>query len=1249
MKWITTLDIREWPDRKKRHSEENVPVLLRKLIYASIDKEDILELDITGGDSILYSGYDGYANIIKGNSFLPSGKIVFEIGTDDAIKGKADNDYNGRTNNPGEIIPSETTFIFVTPRLFSNGRKWADEKRKEGIWVDVRVINATLLEQWLEYSPSVGEWMAKELLLRFPSDVIGLNTFWESKFPNDTDIKIHPNIVLGGRENETLALLERCSFEGATIISCDSSNESIYFIVATLINSDESEKFTSRTVIISTEQHISSLLSIKERLIIIPTYYNREVIDALITVGHTVIIPIDKNSKPERYISIDIESTDEREFDHALELSGFNREKVRLLAGQSLRDVNVLRYILEYENTPPDWSSTDNLNDVIPLLLINSWDESYEIDRWALEELSKRNYKEDISKVVARFKDTLIKKADNKHFVSSPKLVFHLLKKKIPDLYFENFKGIAVNILTDINPFVKMSDNERFMAQYYGKKANCSRIIKKGLCHTLIFISKSDSIINRVPAKVWVDNVIAEVLQSDNTDVWKTLDDVLDLLVEASPEVFLYSLDHNLNNNTATIKGVFVVEQSFGLFNNHYHNSLLWALEKTAWNIRYFEKSISCLIKLASIDPGGSTINRPINSLKGIYSPWLPQTFVNAEIRIKVLSKFVIDFSNEVFEICKSILNYNGTVFPNEKPYFESDNLEKHSESYADMHLSQKGAFEIVNKIDNISENDLISLLWSIYKVFKETKILIIQLIKERANKEMTELWESLGRLISGELSERRNRDQLDSDTLGLLKDLHAYFAPEDPFIKVQRWFNDPWTYILFEQNDLKEDEIYDEDVKHKIRVSIVKELIDSHGLDTFVKKSKLYKLQYYVGNTIADLLHTDDSIITYFKSNLGDNLNPQAVSGFAYRKVYNEGLEWAFKYFKKLMNLRFVDSYAILSGLHTKTEVIDFIEDQTDEDKDFFWRYCSPIYPEADEKQSLLIINGLEKTGRIHHLFFFLNNNREKIKTRILLDTLLNFGYGKFTSTDNLQVDSFKVKSLLKELQSREDKDNQLLLTLELMFFDIFDEYSNKMPKTINYALSTDPAFVLELLTYTFKPEKGDTKQQYEEKNEMNGEFAFKMYKIWSSWDKFVDKNGDRVVIDDQTKLFISKSRELAQNASRLTFLDSKFGEILASFLINVDQSLNTEVMGILQEINSSKMFSSFEARLYNGPSGAYFSSMDGGKTELGKAKKYRDLAAETRFEYSIVAACFERIADSFERSAQHWKLRSIEMKLER
>ena len=122
-----------------------------------------------------------------------------------------------------------------------------------------------------------------------------------------------------------------------------------------------------------------------------------------------------------------------------------------------------------------------------------------------------------------------------------------------------------------------------------------------------------------------------------------------------------------------------------------------------------------------------------------------------------------------------------------------------------------------------------------------------------------------------------------------------------------------------------------------------------------------------------------------------------------------------------------------------------------------------------------------------------------------------------------------------------------------------------------------------------------------------------------------------------------------MAQNVNRLTFLDSKFGEIFAISLLNSDGSLNKDVMGLIQEINSQYMISPFEARLYNGPSSAYFTAMDGGKTELSNAQKYRDLADEIRFEYSVVADCFERLADRFEQSAQHWKLRSIEMKLER
>ncbi len=1250
MQWITANEIRQWPEHLKKHSEENVPVLLRKLIYASIEKEKILELDITGGDSIAYSGYDGYANLLKGNSFLPAGKIVFEIGTNKAITKKADDDYAARIKTPGAVNPSETTFIFVTPRLFSNSKEWANKKRKDKIWSDVRVINAPLFEQWLEECPAVGEWVAKELLLKFPLDVIGLNTFWNNKFPNDSDVKIHPQIVLGGRDYENKTLIERCSKKEATTVSSDSSNESMYFIVAALLNCDKPEEFTSRTIIVNSEQDISYFLSLKERLIIIPTYYNREIVDALIEAGHTVIFPTDNIRRPERYICIELSSIDERQFDNALELSGFNREKVRYLAGQSLRDINVLRYILEYDTIPLDWSEHEDVDILIPLVLLNSWDENYEIDKWAMQEMSKINYKDYISKVIARFNDKIIKKAGSKYYVAGPKLVFHVLKKILSDNYFENFKGIAINILTDVNPFVKMSANERFMAPYYGIRANCSINLKKGLCQTLNIISKSDILIDGIQAKFWVETVISEILQSDNTDLWKTLNDVIDMIAEASPIAFLNSLEHHLNSNPNAIEGVFVDKAIFFIFSEQYHTNLLRALEKTSWQDSYFDKSISCLLKLAQIDPGGSLSNRPINTLKNIYNPWVPQTYVKVNNRLRILSKLVDKFPKEIFEICFGILNYSETVFPNEKPYFEPDNVKVNPESFADMNMSQKGALEIINKIATIAEIDLISLIWSIHKVSNEIKLLIIQLITERANKGMIELWESIGRLISGELFKRHRSNKLNGNILDMIKKLYDSLSPEDSFIRVQRWFNDPDTYILYEHITQNEYEEYDEKIRHKIRVDIIRKLVESYGLDMFIKKSKQYKEQYYVGNSISDILHTEEEILKYFKANLGKNLNVLAVSGFTFRKVHNEGLEWAIKYFRKLLDLGFDDAYTIMSGIHTNVEVIDFIETQTDGDKDTFWRHCSALYPDATENQSKIILNGFKKNGRIHHFIYFLYLNRKKIDHETLLDGLLKFGNGSLKSTDNLQVNAFHVKCLLEDLQSREEKDIRSLLTLELMYYDLYFGYSKKMPNTINHALSTDPRFVVELLKLTFQPEKMDVMDQVANKNEMSIDLAIKMHKIWSSWVEFVDDKGDRIEsISENLKEHILDSRELAKKNHRLSMMDSKFGEILAGLLINKDQTLNKDVMSILQDINAESMLSSFEARLYNGTSGVFFTAMDGGKTEINKASRYRRLADETRFEYSIVASCFERIAKNFERSALHWKLRSMEMKLDR
>ena len=67
------------------------------------------------------------------------------MGCNRDVKGKADSDYEKRKVNLLGVEPSETTYVFVSPRPWTKNKKWCDEKRKEGFWKDVRGYNAANL------------------------------------------------------------------------------------------------------------------------------------------------------------------------------------------------------------------------------------------------------------------------------------------------------------------------------------------------------------------------------------------------------------------------------------------------------------------------------------------------------------------------------------------------------------------------------------------------------------------------------------------------------------------------------------------------------------------------------------------------------------------------------------------------------------------------------------------------------------------------------------------------------------------------------------------------------------------------------------------------------------------------------------------------------------------------------------------------------------------------------------------------
>src|SRR5687768_13255297 len=114
MKWIDAGDIKYWVTAKRRHCEETLPELVRRLISATATT--IAKIDFPSGDSVTTGGWDGVLNTPSISPFFPSGVSGWEIGVDKTPGKKAKSDYDIRSADPHGLKKEESTFVFVTPR-----------------------------------------------------------------------------------------------------------------------------------------------------------------------------------------------------------------------------------------------------------------------------------------------------------------------------------------------------------------------------------------------------------------------------------------------------------------------------------------------------------------------------------------------------------------------------------------------------------------------------------------------------------------------------------------------------------------------------------------------------------------------------------------------------------------------------------------------------------------------------------------------------------------------------------------------------------------------------------------------------------------------------------------------------------------------------------------------------------------------------------------------------------------------------
>ena len=175
MKLVTRDDIEQWAERV--NSKFDLPYLIARLVRATTPTST--QSNFPSGSAAYIGGWDGEVKCKEDTAYVPAGISLYEFGTEDNPKGKADEDYEKRKKDTLGYDAKESTFSFITPKHWKFKAKWITNKKKEGFWKDVKVYDSVDLEQWLDNALAVARWFSAQIK-SYPFDgIMTADEFWE--------------------------------------------------------------------------------------------------------------------------------------------------------------------------------------------------------------------------------------------------------------------------------------------------------------------------------------------------------------------------------------------------------------------------------------------------------------------------------------------------------------------------------------------------------------------------------------------------------------------------------------------------------------------------------------------------------------------------------------------------------------------------------------------------------------------------------------------------------------------------------------------------------------------------------------------------------------------------------------------------------------------------------------------------------------------------------------------------------------
>ena len=357
---VRTSDFERWADYAEAKTE--LPEIVKQLVFAAGRQ---VETNIFKSREENYnSGWDGIVHNNKAHQFIPEGESYWEIGTNKRYQKKAEEDYNKRTKQTKRETRKNSTFVFVTPRLWTKKGEWEKSFLKHGEWKNIKVIDRTDLSDWINQYPIQKYIFLKRYLNISVDGISDLDSKWEiwskATSPNMPAYLYNLEIAKHKQRFKNWAKGEP---ERSFVIAADSELEGLSFLKCLL---DEEDLLFAKIkcVVFSKSESIFPFVSKDKECIAIIS--GSELADTCLGCGCTKVIQIITRGMPVDHIDISLGLLDYNSLmAFASENKGRNIEAIARHCGYSR---TLIRQALSKSSKAPKWIGNERNIEIVKIL-----------------------------------------------------------------------------------------------------------------------------------------------------------------------------------------------------------------------------------------------------------------------------------------------------------------------------------------------------------------------------------------------------------------------------------------------------------------------------------------------------------------------------------------------------------------------------------------------------------------------------------------------------------------------------------------------------------------------------------------------------------------------------------------------------------------------------------------------------------------------------------------------------------------